>query len=201
MKPLVALDIDGVLNPHPIEESHPATAARLSGYVEHSIALPASNRHLPFLRGHGLTDVSGHVLTNRAHAEWIRQLLGGGVDVCWASSWEHYANEVFGPLLGLPELPLAVEFHADVRNGHHQPRLDGLGAPGWKSDALWNRYRGRPLAWIDDDALALIRTDTNGNQIGRGAPTLSIRCDGLVGLTKAEMRRLDDWLAAFSSCA
>lgn len=118
-------------------------------------------------------------------------MLGVG----WATTWEHFANEVFGPLLGLPELPLAVEFHADVKNGHHRPRMYELGAGEWKSDALWNRYRDRPLVWIDDGASKLARIDMRGNPIDRGAPALSIRCEGEIGLTQDQMQQVDDWLA------
>jgi hypothetical protein len=198
-RPLVALDIDGVLNPHPVGPSHPAMAARLPGYVEHDIALPASKRHLPYLRGHGTETVTGQVLVNTAHAQWIRSLLGRGVEVGWATTWEHYANEVFGPLLGLPNLPLTIEFHADVEGGHHHPRMDGSGAIGWKSDALWNKHRARPLVWIDDGASTLARVDGRGNPIDRGAPTLSIRCDGETGLTRVHMQRVDDWLEELDS--
>ena len=123
-----------------------------------------------------------------------RSYIGSTTIKCWATTWEHYANEVFGPLLGLPELPLAVEFHADVANGHHQPGMDGSGALEWKSNALWSRYRGRPLVWIDDHASTLARLDMNGKPVDRGAPALSIRCDGDVGLTRDEMRRVEEWL-------
>jgi hypothetical protein len=193
-RPLIALDIDGVLNPHPIEPSRLPSADRMPGYVERGITVPAGNRHLPYLRGHGTETVTGSVSVNDAHARWIRSLLNRGVEVGWATTWEHYANEVFGPLLGLPELPLAVEFHADVANGHHQPRMDGFGALEWKTNALWSRYLGRPLVWIDDHASTLARVDGRGLILDRGAPTVSIRCDGDVGLTRDEMRRVDEWL-------
>lgn len=198
-RPLVALDIDGVLNPHPVEASHPALVVRLPGYVEHDIILPAGKRHLPYLRGHGVETVTGRVLVNDAHARWIRSLLDRGVDVGWATTWEHFTNEVFGPLLGLPELPLAIEFHADVKCGHHRPRMYGLGTVEWKSDALWNRYRNRPLVWIDDDASNLARIDTRGNPIDRGAPALSIRCEGEAGLTRGDMQQVDEWLAELTA--
>ncbi|MDO3012710.1 hypothetical protein P5V34_01785 [Mycobacteroides abscessus subsp. abscessus] len=194
-RPLVALDIDGVLNPHPVEASHPALVVRLPGYVEHDIILPAGKRHLPYLRGHGVETVTGRVLVNDAHGRWIRSLLDRGVEVGWATTWEHFANEVFGRLLGLPELPLAIEFHADVKNGHHHPRMCGLGAIEWKSDALWSRYRDRPLVWIDDGASNLARIDMRGNPIDRGAPALSIRCEGEIGLTQDQMQQVDEWLA------
>jgi hypothetical protein len=198
-RPLVALDIDGVLNPHRVEPSHPAMAARLPGYVEDDITLPASKRHLLYLRSHGTETVTGQVLVNTAHARWIRSLLGRGVEVRWATTWEHYANEVFGPLLGLLNLPLAIEFHADVGGGHHHPLMYGSGAIGWKSDALWNKYRARPLVWIDDQASTPARVDGRGNPIDRGAPTLSIRCGGEIGLTRVQMQRVDDWLEELDS--
>lgn len=194
-RPLVAVDIDGVLNPHPVGYPHPALDVRLPGYVEHDVILTASERRLPYLRGHGAETVTGRVLVNDAHGRWIRSLLDRSVEVGWATTWEHFANEVFGPLLGLPELPLAIEFHADVKNGHHYPRMYGLGAGEWKSDALWNRYRDRPLVWIDDGASNLARIDTRGNPIDRGAPALSIRCEGEIGLTQDQMQQVDDWLA------
>jgi hypothetical protein len=117
---LVALDIDGVLNPHHVAPAHAALAARLPGYIDHDVTLPASGRHLPYLRGHGTETVTGRMLVNEGHARWILSLLERGVEVSWATTWEHFANEVFGPLLGLPALPLAIEFHADVKNRHHR---------------------------------------------------------------------------------
>ena len=76
----------------------------------------------PHSRPSAIETVAGQVWVNDAHARWIRSLLGRGVDVGWATTWEHYANEVFSPLLGVPALPLAAEFHADVRNRHHRNR-------------------------------------------------------------------------------
>lgn len=198
-RPLVTVDIDGVLNPHPVEYSHQALDVRLPGYVEHDVILTASERRLPYLRGHGVETVTGRVLVNDAHGRWIRSLLDRGVEVGWATTWEHFANEVFGPLLGLQELPLAIEWESDVKCGWHHPRMYGLGAVEWKSDALWNRYRDRPLVWIDDCASNLARIDMRGTPIDRGAPTLSIKCYGEIGLTRDEMQRVDDWLAALDA--
>ncbi|MCH9732231.1 MAG: hypothetical protein K0U84_21575 [Actinomycetia bacterium] len=193
-RPLVAIDIDGVLNPLPSELANVALPARLPGYVEHEITLPAGQRHLPYLRGHGTETVHGRVLVNNVHARWIRSLLDRGVEVGWATTWEHFANEVFGPLLGLPQLPLAVEYHADVENGHHYERMHSLGAFEWKSSALWSKYQGRALVWIDDHALGFAQRDMQNNPIDRGAPALSVRCDAKVGLTRDEMQQVDDWL-------
>jgi hypothetical protein len=69
-----------------------------------------------------------------------RQLLDlatrTGLHLAWATTWEHQANTVVGPALGLP--PLAViEF--------------GAAADHWKYRAV-TRFAGtRPLAWLDGD--------------------------------------------------
>jgi len=97
---------------------------RLPGYVQRGVTLVPGKRQLPYLRGHGVEAVEGRVLVNAAHGRWVRTLLDRGVDVGWATTWEHYANEVFGPVLGLPPLPLAIEYRADVQNGHYRPRMD-----------------------------------------------------------------------------
>lgn len=63
----------------------------------------------------------------------------------------------------------------------------------WKREALWNKYRGRPLVWVDDQASPVARIDLRGDPIDRGSPTLAIRCDGQVGLTQDHMREVDAW--------
>ena len=61
----------------------------------------------------------------------------------WATAWEHEANEVVAPWLGLPELPV-VEFppaeEDDLRVGLH-----------FKTRALVGWAAGRPFAWVDDE--------------------------------------------------
>lgn len=39
---------------------------------------------------------------------WVKNLLAEGVDVVWASRYQHYANVHFSSALGLPEQPVAT---------------------------------------------------------------------------------------------
>lgn len=193
--PLVALDIDGVLNP--LRDTDDGVSG--GGYISHEVTLEAGSTYLPYLHGHGVESVSAQVLVSAEHGRWVRSLLAQGVEVAWATTWEHYANDVFGPLLGLPELPLAICYRQDVDGGHHHPRMYGLGAVEWKAEALWNKYPDRPLVWIDDYASELVRFDMRGERIERGSPSLAIACDRKIGLTRTQMNEVNGWLLALRS--
>lgn len=89
MKPLLFVDIDGVLNPW-------AAPACPSGYAEHRWRT----------RKAWLSPAHGHALRR----------LARHVDLVWASSWADDANTLAGAALGLPPLP-TVTFagpHADA---------------------------------------------------------------------------------------
>ncbi|MFG2141550.1 HAD domain-containing protein [Streptomyces sp. NPDC048650] len=75
-RPLLFLDIDGVLNP----------------------VLPT-----PGFTAHDLLDHT--VLLSVDHANWLRE-LAAVYDLVWATTWEHHANTHIAPLLELPELPV-----------------------------------------------------------------------------------------------
>ena len=75
-KPLLYVDVDGVLNP-----SSPSDR-----FLEHEVE--------------GLT-----VRLSPEHGEWLKE-LAERYDLVWATTWEHLANEHLGPLLGLPKLPV-----------------------------------------------------------------------------------------------
>jgi hypothetical protein len=74
-KPLLYLDIDGVLNSEAPDER----------FTEHTVGR--------------LT-----VRINPHHGTWLRD-LATHYDLIWATTWEEHANEHIGPLLGLPPLP------------------------------------------------------------------------------------------------
>ncbi|MFH8983286.1 HAD domain-containing protein [Streptomyces varsoviensis] len=75
-RPLLFLDIDGVLNP----------------------VLPT-----PGFSAHDLLGFT--VLLSVDHADWLRE-LSGAYDLVWATTWEHEANRHIAPLLELPSLPV-----------------------------------------------------------------------------------------------
>jgi hypothetical protein len=80
-RPVMLLDLDGVLNPF-------GASTCPDGYVEHE-----------FFPGEGLERYCP------AHGEWIRELAAAG-DLYWASAWGEDANTLLAPLLGIDRLPV-----------------------------------------------------------------------------------------------
>lgn len=119
-RPLLFLDIDGVLNPlSPDPEQftqHPVDAFTVNISAE--------------------------------HGTWLKE-LADRFELVWATTWEHHANEHIGPLLGLPELPV-VEFSTYRRQpGDPRFRIiQLLDARKWAP--ILRHADGRPFAWIDD---------------------------------------------------
>jgi hypothetical protein len=79
VKPLLFLDVDGVLNPYP---------GTPEGYVEHAI-FPGEEP----------------VRVLAAHSGWLAE-LGGAFELVWATGWGDEANEHLCALLGLAPLPV-----------------------------------------------------------------------------------------------
>lgn len=80
-RPLLLLDVDGVLNPF-------AAAACPPGYTEHEL-----------FPGEDLVRVSAE------HGRWLRE-LAAVFELTWATAWGAEANRLLAPLLGLPDLPV-----------------------------------------------------------------------------------------------
>ncbi|MGW4379510.1 HAD domain-containing protein [Kitasatospora sp. NPDC004531] len=120
-KPLLYVDVDGVLNPvfpHPDEDFDSHT---LLGYS---------------------------VLLSPRHGEWLRE-LADHYDLVWATTWEFEANRYIAPLLGLPELPV-VKFSGYVPQpgDPRVPLMELFSAFKWAP--LLRYAEGRPFAWVDD---------------------------------------------------
>ncbi|GGV29339.1 hypothetical protein GCM10010495_52040 [Kitasatospora herbaricolor] len=120
-KPLLFLDVDGVLNP---AAPHPD-----AGFEAHAL-------------------LGYRVLLSARHADWLRE-LAGGYQLVWATTWEEEANRHLSPLLGLPELPV-VRFTGYVpQPGDPRVPLMQL-ISGRKWPPILRYARGRPFAWVDD---------------------------------------------------
>jgi hypothetical protein len=85
----------------------------------------------------------------------------------WATGWEHDANRLIGPILGLPQLPV-IEFQRDEAGRFT------------KLPTIMRFAAGRPLVWIDDELTDAARAWANG----RTPPALLIDADPAIGLTE-----------------
>ena len=149
MRPLLLLDVDGVLNavtPRPDPDVWPDWREGTAS---------AAGRTWPIRWSPSVVD---------AVAGWR-----GAAEVQWLTTWGHEANGGLRELLGLPELPVAGT-HADAdvppQPGEPDPLLPGslasmtpaapdeLTGRWWKFDLVRRIVRAdptRPLVWVDDD--------------------------------------------------
>lgn len=181
--PVVALDIDGVIRvlndrPDAVGDLRVVTVTESDVFTSRFHRGPEAGAH--------------EVLLARGAGAWINSLLDRGVEVVWATTWEHTANRHFAPLLNIPELPVAVVSASD-----ESASLRG-GAPVWKAHQLAQRFRGRPLVWVDDDLPTLERTWERLEEIRMRtrdtAPTLTVSTLAWEGLTEEHMAEVDEGL-------
>src|SRR5690349_5469444 len=136
-KPLLLLDVDGVLIPY-------AAPEQPAGFEQHPL-------------------LDELVWLAPRHGAWLRPLLDR-FELVWATGWEHDANRLIAPILGLPELPV-IEF----------PR----GADGrfFKLPTIMRFAAGRPMVWIDDE----LTSAAHAWAAGRIPPALLIDVDPAIG--------------------
>ena len=147
--PLLLIDVDGVLCP----------------FFDHDAA-PGYER---------LRIGPEMVWVNRQHGEWLRH-LGGVYELVWATTWEHDAPRLLGPVLGLPEMRV-IEF------------TQGAAGTTWKIADIDAFVDDRPLAWLDDE----LGPDAFAWAHRRDEATLLVRIDGAVGLTEEHVSLVWDF--------
>lgn len=128
-RPLLLLDVDGVLN-------------------------PLANRPPP---GFFVQWIDGYeVAISDRHRQWLSE-LAQSFELRWATTWEDSANESIGPLLGLPELPVVrfvAERTGDTWKLEAVQAVVGNRALVWIDDELfldayeWARTRQAPTLLI-----------------------------------------------------
>jgi hypothetical protein len=166
---LLLLDVDGPLNPCEAKAHR-----RPHGYE--TFRLRPSDLHpseKPF-----------RVWLAPEHGPMLRRFAEQhDLEMVWATTWQHDANTMIGPKIGLPELPV-IEFK-------------GLfNSDAWKWAAVADYADGRPLVWFDDD-FALpwhSRAATVFQQVREGLPTLLHRVDPRIGLTVLDLNQAGRWL-------
>lgn len=99
MRPIIFLDVDGVLNPWISNRN-----AKIQGFKRFRIPVD------------GWTYT---VFLNPLHGEWIKSM---NTEIVWATTWEHEANISIGPKIGLKNLPV-VEFSKHLTRGTKTPTI------------------------------------------------------------------------------
>lgn len=164
MKPYLLVDIDGVLNPFAAKPTQ-----RPDGYDTHRLT-PAGWRE-PL-----------RVWLNPKHGPMLLALTDL-VELAWATTWIEQANELIGPRIGLPELPVVPVM---------QPSWSDRGPHIWKLPAVKAYVGDRPFAWFDDDftkadlAWAEERT-------AAGFPTLLLPISPRIGIVQGDVDRVAAW--------
>lgn len=151
-RPFLLVDVDGPLNPY--RSTHlPAgyTTHRLNGF---------------------------QVRLNPAHGPALQNL---GFDLVWATTWEHDANTMIGPIVGLPELP-AITWQWQTARPPGNVNFKTPTVVGWA--------KGRPFAWIDDELTADDRAYVAARHDG---PALLHTVDPTTGLTDDDFAALTAW--------
>jgi hypothetical protein len=122
-RPLLMVDIDGVLSLFGVPSAEAAAGARVEGSLHSIEGMP-----------HFLS------ATAAAHLLGLTELF----DLVWASGWEERAEEHLPHLLGVPSgLPY-------LRFSEPAARVTRSTRGHWKLEAIERHAGGRPLAWVDD---------------------------------------------------
>lgn len=172
VRPLLLLDVDGPLSPWAAGKD-----AKSAGFVEHRMRLAGWSRRKPLRMWLNPTHGPALVeLAERADAELV-----------WATNWEHQANTMMGPAIGLPALPV-IEFGDCLEPRPGQPFT-------WKYGPVARYAAGRPLAWLDDDfdAYPAARDTFVDKRRAAGLSTELIKVNPRTGITDEHLAAIATW--------
>lgn len=174
MTPVLAIDVDGVLNPD-LSAKRRRSLAYHDGWLNRWADTPQGRYRL---------------FVNPVYGRWLRMFAREtGAELVWASTWEDNANIWLCPLLKLDPLPV-IPVRAAVEAGERmKPKVEsGI----CKLPVITEWMAGRRLAWLEDSPVADARVDIGGQFGGTG---LVIQVDEKTGLEQRHLELARRWLA------
>ena len=169
-RPLLFLDVDGVLNAFGAWE-----------VVDPSLHMSLANVRAP--EGFRRATADGYELLLRPeHVAWLAALQAR-VDVVWATMWQDRAPAALAPVLGIGADWPWIDFAATQGFRSHQRTGEGIGS--YKFPGVVAAAGDRPLVWIDDDLEPAIY-DWAAGRTEDGVPTLLVQPSPAEGWTAAE---------------
>lgn len=172
-RPVLFLDVDGTLIP--------TGGVELPGTVEEWDAQwqsPSNARLASIETSHG------------------RRLRTLPCDLVWATAWQHDANRVIAPILGLPELQVPDLGELPNIDDPIYSETDASAALNWKTPGLVRFAAGRPFVWLDDELTGVDRDWVATHHPGRA---LLHRVDAGTGVTERDLEVVAAWLLATDS--
>jgi len=125
------------------------------------------------------------------------RVLAEAFELVWATTWEQVANDRLSELFSLPELPVIAFYDAPPGRitYHLSDILSGIATTKLGPVDMW--VGERPLAWVDDQLHFDARAWAE-RRSADGAPTLLVRTDPRRGLTNAQTDELLAFAASLS---
>ncbi|MBG0818327.1 HAD domain-containing protein [Planomonospora sp. ID82291] len=180
-RPILALDVDDVLNPRNTHVASRAEAAGLPPYKHHLYTGPTPTGDV----------VNGEVLLNPAHGAWLRDVADAGVEIVWATSWGATANACICPVFGLPELPvIPISLYDSTITWGRVGKFGAVCKYIGDRPLVWvdNAFGGKDLIWAED-------------RTAGGIATLIVHVDPAYALTLDDIASVDTWLDALRARA
>jgi hypothetical protein len=174
-KPIILLDIDGVLNMLGHQLLQLPDAKKLVGWPE----IKTGNVHYPLKKPFNFPFAWAPALIEKLNS-WAQN---NTAEIRWLTTWDNYAKTNVAPVLGLSEFIVARDPALN---------LSKLTA----ATTIATAEPSRPIVWIDDDLTAFFHpNDVNSIKYwGRRGSTFLIQTNYLFGLLPSDIERIDLFL-------